>query len=224
MSFSAQHLHTTITKFLDLKYLLYVPPTYEATAAKFPLILYLHGRGERGTDLELVKKHGLAKRLEQGAHFPFVIMAPQCPPDSDWSLHLEELTGLLDEILATYRIDAQRLYLTGLSMGGRATWALALKNPHRFAALAPICARRPDVLRGIEKVAALKHLPAWLFHGALDEVVPLEESEVMAKALREYGAEIKLTIYPEAKHDSWTQAYNTPELYEWFLTHVRSTP
>lgn len=219
MTFSAQRLQTTITKAIHLNYLLYLPPNYATAQTMLPLILYLHGRGERGADLEIVKKNGLAKRLANGDQFPFVILAPQCPPDSDWGLHLDELDSLLDNTLANYRIDPARIYLTGLSMGGRGTWSLAFMRPHRFAAIAPICARRPDILRGIEKVEALKHIPMWLFHGAQDEIVPVEESEIMTKTLREYGADIRLTIYPEAKHDSWTQAYNTPELYEWFLSH-----
>ena len=122
-------------------------------------------------------------------------------------------------------VDTNRIYLTGLSMGGYATWSLATKFPERFAAVAPICGggdKLPTLLMSREKKAALKTLGVWAFHGAKDTTVPLEESERMTNALmRAGGKDVKLTIYPDAGHDSWTQAYTEPELWKWFLAHRR---
>jgi predicted peptidase len=125
--------------------------------------------------------------------------------------------------VASHRVDQSRIYLTGLSMGGYATWSVGLKNPNRFAAIAPICGGGDtlDVLLPHQgKQAALKKLPIWVFHGAKDNVVPLVESERMVNSLKRAGNEnLKFTVYPEAGHDSWTEAYNGQELYDWFLQH-----
>jgi predicted peptidase len=123
---------------------------------------------------------------------------------------------LLDEVSARYAVDPDRIYLTGLSMGGFGTWAWAIAEPHRFAAIAPICGGGAPAA-----VCALRHLPVWAFHGARDTVVPLHRSEDMVRALEACGGNVRFTIYPEAKHDSWTPAYADPELYQWFLQHIR---
>jgi len=126
------------------------------------------------------------------------------------------LNGLLDEILASYKVDRDRVYLTGLSMGGFGTWALAAAHPERFAAIVPICGGGNPADAG-----RLKDLPIWVFHGAKDRAVPLERSEVMVNAIRKAGGSPKFTVYPEAGHDSWTGAYTDPELYKWLLKHLR---
>ena len=137
----------------------------------------------------------------------------------------EAVLALLDEIQEKYRVDLDRVYLTGLSMGGYGTWSLGMKYPDRFAAIAPICGGGSilDVLLVPPgKQGALKRLPVWAFHGAKDNVVPLEQSEDMINALKKAGNQnTKLTVYPEAGHDSWTEAYNSQELYDWFLQHTR---
>ena len=123
----------------------------------------------------------------------------------------------LDEIVSRYRIDEDRIYLTGLSMGGYGTWALAIAYPDRFAAIAPICGGgRAD------QVARISHVPTWVFHGALDSGVPLSRSVTMVDALKKAEGNVKFTIYPNAKHDSWTETYNNPELYGWFLEQKRA--
>jgi predicted peptidase len=119
-------------------------------------------------------------------------------------------------VLADYRVDPDRIYLTGLSMGGSGTWTLAGEYPEYFAAIVPICGSGDP-----QDAKRLKELPIWVFHGAKDEAVPLSRSEEMVKALKEEGAEVKFTIYPEAGHDSWTETYNNPELYQWLLKHKR---
>jgi predicted peptidase len=131
------------------------------------------------------------------------------------------LLALLDDLAGTYAIDQRRVYLTGLSLGARGAWRLAANTPARFAALAPICGRRPDGMRNTEDVQALREIPTWVFHGALDEVVPIEESDIIVAALRAHGASVRYTVYPAAGHDSWTSAYAEPELYTWMLSQHR---
>lgn len=218
---SQQHhvFAATLTKQVWLNYLLSLPRHYEQEQAEtFPLILFLHGSGERGDNVELVKNYGLPKKLEAWRDCPFIVVAPQCPPEQTWVNHLDGLNALLDNIEATYRVDRQRIYLTGLSMGANGVWHLAASNPSRFAAIAPICGYG----LGANTVHSLATVPTWVFHGALDPVVPITESIRMVEVLRGLGADVRFTVYPDAKHHSWTQAYDDPTLYTWFLSHCRS--
>ena len=209
-----------IAKPVRLDYLLHLPKGYGVEGMhEWPLILFLHGAGERGTDLELVKKHGIAKITELGEDFPFIAVSPQCPPNSWWWQEIDALIGLLDEIVRTLAVDADRVYLTGLSMGGYGTWHLAVAQPDRFAAIAPICGGGLWYEGFPERVSVLRHVPVWAFHGAKDPSVPLDESAKMVKALQTCGGNVRFTVYPEATHDSWTETYENPELYEWFLSH-----
>jgi predicted peptidase len=205
-------LQQKITKTIRCGYLVFLPAGYNRSKKKWPLILFLHGSGERGDDLKLVKKHGLPKIVEQDPHLPFVVVSPQCPKDQWWSM--EVLAALLDSMERKYRIDKKRVYVTGLSLGGYATWQLAIEYPKRFAAIAPICGGSNTHLAG-----KIKHLPIWVFHGAKDKVVPIDESRKMVSALRKWGADVRLTVYPKAGHDSWTRTYENKRLYDWFLSH-----
>jgi predicted peptidase len=208
---TAAELNTQVP--VRLKYLVYLPKDYEAQAA-WPLVLFLHGAGERGDDLEKVKVHGPPKLIAAGKEFPFVCVSPQCPKDMWWEP--VQLVALLDEIGAKYKIDPDRVYVTGLSMGGFGSWRMAYYVPDRLAAIAPICG-------GSETYFAkrFKHLPVWAFHGAQDKSVPLERSQAMIDALKKEGAEPKFTIYPDAAHDSWTATYDDPAFYEWLLAQKR---
>ncbi len=209
----------TLLKEIGLDYLLYLPENFNAQSnERYPLILFLHGSGERGNDLELVKIHGIPKNLESGFYhdFPFVVVCPQCPSASWWNRESDALNGLLDQIIAELPIDTQRIYLTGMSMGGFGAWDLALKYPHRFAAIAPVCGGGFSFLAD-----RIKHLPVWVFHGAKDMVVPLFYSESMVNALKKQGADVEFTVYPEATHDAWSETYRNPALFEWFLNHRR---
>jgi predicted peptidase len=213
-----------VSRTVALPYLLYLPKDYIASGnQRWPLMLYLHGAGERGSDLALVARLGPPKLVAEGRQFPFVIVSPQCPLGANWDD--DALLVLLDDVLSKYRVDPKRVYLTGLSMGGYGTWSLAVNHPERFAAAAPICGggNGIDVLlaQGARK-EALASLPIWAFHGAKDDVVPLSESERMIAALGRAGlTNAQLTIYPDADHDSFTQTYNNPRLYEWLLEHSR---
>jgi len=196
-----------------LGYLLSLPQDYERRSS-WPLLLFLHGAGERGDDLEMVKRHGPPKLIAAGKEFPFIVVSPQCPRGKWWEPI--ELAALLDEIGRNYKVDPDRVYVTGLSMGGFGSWRLAAYAPERLAAIAPICG-------GGETYWAKEfaQLPTWAFHGAKDTVVLLERSQAMVDALTKAGGSPKLTIYPEAGHDSWTATYDDPKLYEWLLEQRR---
>ncbi len=219
------HFEKQITKTLEANYLLFLPEGYDpAGEKKWPLMIFLHGAGERGTNLNLVAVHGPPKLVQTKNDFPFVLVSPQCAPGQRWQDDL--VLGLLDEILSKHKVDPDRVYLTGLSMGGYGTWSLAVKHPERFAAAAPICGGGETIdvlLSSRQKANALKSLGVWAFHGGKDSVVSPGESERMVNILRRAGCtDVKLTVYPEAGHDSWTEAYKMPELYDWFLQHTRT--
>jgi predicted peptidase len=200
---------------VQMDYLLYLPKNYDKQES-WPLVLFLHGAGERGDDLELVKVHGPPKLIAEGKDFPFIVVSPQCPKERWWEPI--ELTALLDQIVKTHKVDEDRICVTGLSMGGFGSWRLAAYTPHRFAAIAPICGGGETYW-----TRRFPHLPVWVFHGAKDTGVPLERSQEMVDALKKAGGEPKLTVYPEAGHDSWTETYNNPKFYEWLMEQERST-
>ncbi len=194
---------------VELDYLLYLPEKYQEKDA-WPVLVFLHGSGERGHDLELVKKHGPPKKIAAGHNDPFIVVSPQCPKYQRWQPVV--LDALLDDLIQNLKVDKRRIYLTGLSMGGQGTWDWAAYSPDRFAALVPICGRAD---RSAAELLAKK--PIWVFHGAKDEAVPVSQSEKMVKELKKHGSNVKFTVYPKAGHDSWTETYNNPALYEWLL-------
>lgn len=224
-AFESRRLETTITRRVRLSYLL-TPPAETATvdpSDRWPLVLFLHGAGERGEDLALVAQHGPPRLVREGRRFPFLLVAPQCPAGQVWSE--EALLALLDHLLGQHPVDPNRVYLTGLSMGGYATWSLGLKHPERFAAIVPVCGGGNIIdalLAEGTQAEAIRSLAVWAFHGAKDPVVPVEESRRMVETLRRIGCrEVELTVYPEAEHDSWTETYANDHLYEWLLLHQR---
>ena len=204
----------TITKAVACNYLLYLPPGYGRDDGPWPLVLFLHGAGERGNDLTKVKTHGPPKLVEAGRDFPFILASPQCPAEGWWENDV--LDALLDDTVDRYDVDEDRVYLTGLSMGGYGTWSLACACPDRFAAIAPVCGGGNHIL-----VQRLKRVPVWVFHGAKDDVVPLAKSAEMVRAIEAAGGNVRFTVYPDAAHDSWTETYDNPELYEWLLNQRR---
>lgn len=213
---TAQRLLLENGELTEMKYLKYLPPSYDSDEAEWPLLLFLHGAGERGDDLEMVKVHGPPKMIAQGRDFPFVVISPQCPEDVWWSI--DKLHALINEVVETHRIDQSRIYVTGLSMGGYGSWGLAYTYPEMFAAIAPICG-----IGDPEKAPLMKGIPTWVFHGAKDEVVPLMRSQEMVDALEEAGGNVRLTIYPEAGHvGAWVNAYGDPELWEWLSAQRRA--
>lgn len=207
----------TVKKF-TLDYLLYQPEGYNANGSiQWPLLVFLHGSGERGSDLERVKMHGPPMLIAMGEKFPFVVLSPQCPAGTDWDA--ETLHSLIQQIVSTYKIDERRVYVTGLSMGGRGTWDLAFAYPDYYAAIAPVCG--PVDRNYEERAAELKGMPVWVFHGAMDDVVPIAPAAILVNELHKAGNQAKFTIYPDANHNSWTETYSNPKLYEWLLQQKR---
>jgi predicted peptidase len=197
-------------------YDIYYPESYQQDEyKKWPLLLFLHGAGERGSDLTKLKAQGLPAFLQHKQDFPFVVAYPQCPARSYWSV--AGLDAWLDEVLQKVNYDEERLYLTGLSMGGYGTWHWAAAHPEKFAAIIPICGGGDPA-----QARKLTNLPTWAFHGAKDNIVPLEETQQMVNAVKRAGGNVKVTIYPNLFHDSWTPTYNNPEIYDWLLQHKKT--
>jgi predicted peptidase len=210
----AKTFEKRITVTAKLDYLLSLPADYDQSRKPWPLVLFLHGSGESGTNLEKVKTHGPPKIVEAKGPFPFILVSPQCPRRG-WNSDV--LNALLDSVIKHYRVDKKRVYLTGLSMGGYGTWSLAAAHPEKFAAIAPICGGGNPA-----DAPKLAKLPIWVFHGGKDTTVSLQRSQEMVDALKAAGGAPKFTIYPDAGHDSWTETYNNPEFYQWLLAQVRT--
>jgi predicted peptidase len=212
-----------------LPYRLLKPENLQAKN-KFPLVIFLHGAGERGRDNEVQIKHIAPLFLdpEKRKQFPCFVLAPQCPPEIMWAAHdrdgfrllmrknptppMAMVIELIAKIESKLPIDPSRIYVTGLSMGGFGTWDLVARFPHRFAAAAPICGGGDP-----STAPAISHLPVWAFHGALDRVVIPRLSRVMIRALQEAGGAPGYTEYPDVGHNSWDNAYTDPYLLPWMF-------
>ncbi len=166
---------------VELDYLLHLPQGYDRSAKdqSWPLILFLHGAGERGSDLEVVKKHGPPKLIAAGKDIPAIVVSPQCPTDQWWNDHVEALLALLDDVAKKHRVDPDRVYVTGLSMGGFGTWALLARDGERFAAAIPICGGGSRL--GLQRAM---NVPIWAFHGDADPVVPVDETTRLVEAMK----------------------------------------
>ncbi len=202
-------LKTKIIQKKELNYVLYVPKKIKETK---PLIVFLHGSGEKGNDIEKVKVHGPFKYLKTNEIDAYVV-APQCPENEYWNS--EVLFDLIEKIKKENNIDPNRVYLTGLSMGAWGAWNLAFAHPETFAALVPI-AGFVDRIPMIEN-CKLKDVPIRIFHGLLDDVVDVNYSITIYKRLQKCNPNIELTIFDDANHDSWTRVYDDPKIYEWML-------
>ena len=199
----------------EVNYLMFLPKDYSKEGKPSPMIVFLHGSGERGTDLDKVKAWGPPAIVEKNPDFPFVVLSPQCPEGQWWNTYL--LKGMIDDVLANYNIDKSRIYLTGLSMGGYGAWDLATAYPDYFAALAPICGGGNPLL-----AFQLKDIPVWVFHGKKDESVPEQQSAIMVDALKKIDADVVYTVLPEGGHvDAWVYAYGDAGLFDWFMQHQK---
>ncbi len=203
---------------LNDKFWLYLPERYAESKEKRPLIIYLHGSSRRGREVEQVKANGLPPVLDDKDDFDFIVVSPQAlakyPWQQCWRPH--DLILLLDHLLENYRIDPARVYLTGLSMGGYGTWACIAEHSDRFAAAVPICGGG-DPKWGKQ----IGDLPVWAFHGEADNIVPVRRSIEMVDAVNAAGGKARLTKYTDVGHDSFTQTYANPELFQWMLNQVR---
>jgi len=200
------------------QYLIDLPRGYDTDPNKhWPLVLFLHGVGERGSDLRSVRTVGLAGAIARGKQLPAIVVSPQCPANDAWSTPV--LSHLLDEVEAGYRVDPDRVYLTGISAGGDETWDFALAHPERLAAIVPIAGESDPA-----DAARLQRLPVWAFHGMKDDVCPVVQSIHMVDAIRQAGGKPHLTLYPDAGHQCWDQVYATDALYTWLFAQKRGQP
>lgn len=238
---TVEYLSGSVRRHITLRYLLFFPAEYgKDPARKWPLILFLHGSGEAGQDLNQVKRVGLPARLQQQPDFPFVVLAPQLPAPSQtynqpqmdletylrawgWGSKIDPLDVLLEQIETSYAIDRGRLYLTGLSLGGFGAWEYALRYPQRFAAVAPIAGGyHANATKAPANICDLKDTPIWAFHGDQDGAVPYTDTQVLVDALKACGSAVKFTLYPGGSHsDAYNLAYADPELYAWLLEHKK---
>jgi predicted esterase len=215
--------YVEVTDVRGYKALVLVPVnTSAASNGKLPAILFLHGYGSASNSLALLKSQGFPRNLEGDQQFPFIFIMPQCPPTTEWYYtnadNVHAMSMFLDDILARYPIDPERLYITGLSMGGIGSWYFAIKMPARFAALVPV-AFRGD---GWSPAPAID-IPVWAFHGAKDGVIPLTKAQELVDQFNAAGGSVRFTIYPDGQHDAstWTVTYNNQDVYDWMLRKKR---
>ena len=207
-------MKTEIVQKHEMGYALHIPAN---TKEKKPLIIFLHGSGEKGTDIEKVKVHGPFKYLKSH-ELDAYILAPQCPENEYWDE--EVLYRLILKIRKENNIDSARIYLTGLSMGGWGAWNLAFAHPEMLAALVPI-AGFVDRVPMIED-CKIKNIPIRIFHGLLDDVVNVDYSIAIYKKLKTCNANVQLTIFDDAGHDSWSKVYDNQEIYDWMFKQIKT--
>jgi predicted peptidase len=197
----------------EAKYVLFVPHDYKGDK-EYPIILFLHGAGERAGGKKQPVEVGIGPAIKKREKdFPFLVVIPQA--EKTWqakSADAELALAMLAEVQKDYKVDTKRIYLSGLSMGGMGTWSLAIAHPEKWAAIVPVCGRGD-----VKQAAKIKDIPCWCFHGDADAAVKVEGSRNMIEALKKAGGEPKYTEYPGVGHNSWDRAYATKELYEWLL-------
>ncbi|GIV85483.1 MAG: hypothetical protein KatS3mg052_2490 [Candidatus Roseilinea sp.] len=226
---TGQHAYTFKAQLADgraiqLNYLLFVPASYgRDPQAKWPLLVFLHGSREVGRDISRLRRAILPQIVEENPEFPFIVVSPQSPTrQHGWYPSLDAIEALLDMLQTELAVDPDRIYLTGLSMGGYGAWALAMDAPDRFAAIAPVVG---GYFYSARQLCALKDKPIWVFGAQLDRNVPLRESERVVNALRSCGGNPRFTVFENADHDrGWELAYRTTELFEWLLRQQRGQP
>ena len=196
------------------KFLLHLPSDYSKSGKPWPMIFYLHGRSLRGNDLNALKRYGPPAFLDRTPDFPFVVVSPQLPENS-WPA--KSLLSLLDEVTRKYHVDRDRIYLTGVSMGGGGAWYLAAADQNRFAAMAPLCGVGDSSI-----VPNLTRIPIWAFHGDQDKVTALGPHKRLVEAVQKAGGNAKITVIPDGTHGNIIYpTYQRKDLYDWFLAHTR---
>lgn len=196
----------------NFKYVQYLPKDYDPTQT-YPLVFFLHGAGERGDDLDLAVNNSFMRHTrEEGKEYPFIFVAPQCPHNKYWGCYTESLLAFLEYICTILPVDRNRIYLTGLSMGGTGTWMLAMAAPSMFAAVVPVCGS------GIYWYGeVLVNTPVRMYHGDCDNIVPIQESISMLNSINKRGGHAELTICYGMGHDAWDVAYAGDELVDWMM-------
>ena len=201
-------------------YHIYLPENYSKDGDKVPFMLFLHGRGESYGPLSIVAKWGPPRRLAAGEQMKYLVVSPQCPGDSSWTRDEQQqrILELVNHIKKNYNVDTDRMYLTGLSMGGYGSWKFAASHPQMFAAAAPICGKGNPA-----NASKLKNLPIWAWHGTDDKAVPLSGSVDIVNAIKAAGGtKVRLTTLEHVGHFSWQAAYQSNDLYAWFDKHTAS--
>ena len=196
-------------------YQLYLPKNYATTKQTFPLVIYLHGGSQRGTDLTKLNLYGLPKLVNQERNFPFIIAAPQCPDGKFWSTD-NWFDSLYTDLTSRYRIDKGRVYLTGISMGGYGTWQTAVAHPTTFAAIIPLCGGCDDSTQ----ICKINRLPIWAFHGTDDDLVHIDETARLVKRLQQCHGNVRFTRLQNEGHGI-QYLYENPKLYQWLLRQHR---
>lgn len=197
------------------RYLLYLPKDYgKQPSRKWPVLVYLHGKSCRGYNLEKLKEYGPPYLVSKGWNFTFIIVSPQCPPDRNWNRD-DWFPSLYNELSSKYRIDPNRVYLTGMSMGGSGVWSLAMRHPEYFAAAIPLCGEWST-----RNIKAMKNIPVWAFHGALDNIIHPKKTEELVRALREAGGKVRYSKLAGQSH-SIHKVYEQRDIYEWLLRHKK---
>ena len=198
----------------EIRYMVYLPLGY-SSKKRWPLLLYLHGSGERGDDLDRVSKCGPNFHIGRGYGLPLIVVSPQCPKPQSWDT--EQLLALLDQVESRFSVDRERVYVAGFSMGGYGTWELASAAPKRFAAIVPVAGGGR-----IETSSELANLPIWAFHGDEDKTVPIEGTTKIIEAIQTAGGKPKLTIFPKTGHGIGNQVFSRTDVYDWLLRQRRS--
>ena len=181
-----------------------------------PMIVALHGAGERGDDHSKINIHGPARYASEGRRIDAVVVAPQCPAGFTWNMLTVELKELIDFVAGEYKVDPDRISLTGLSMGGFGTWEMGINYPGFFSALAPVCGGGMSW-----RVREIGNTPVWTFHGDKDDVVPISGTVAMVDRLRAAGGNVKFTLFNGVKHNSWAPAYEDTTVIEWLISQNR---
>lgn len=200
----------------DYSYLVYLPKDYYEQRKNYPLVIYLHGGSHKGTDLNLLKDYGLPYLVEQGNDFDFIIVSPQCPDNKYWSSE-NWFEPLYEKVLAKYRVNTDKVYLTGISMGAYGVYTAAMDYPDKFAALVPLCGGCDD--SDTTRICNLKNIPIWTFHGTEDEVIPITETERIVDILGECKGNIELTPLEGEGHAIQYLYEKYPQMYKWMLKH-----
>ncbi len=206
---------------IEMDYLLYLPPGYELAAdseRQWPLMLFLHGIGEVGSNPHKVARIGPPKRIERGYDFPMIVVSPQNDGRFDYAWWNDLLIALLDDLQTRYRIDPDRVFVSGASLGGFGAWNLACAHPERFAAAVPVAGFGYP-----SEVSRMRDVPVWAFHGRRDRVVPIARGRVMVDALRAAGGTARWTVYEDVEHSAWHRAFRDPELLAWLLERRRGS-
>lgn len=204
-----------ILGFNKIKYVIRYPDGYK-NGDKCPVLIYLHGAGGRGENIDVIKNHKVFLLTEKHENFPFVTVAPQCYANT-WFDIFEQLQAFIKMIYASDFCDRERVYLMGASMGGYGTWQMAMSLPQLFAAIVPICGG------GMYwNTPRLKGMPVWAFHGDSDPTVLTRESEQLVFRVNQCLGKAKLTVYENTGHDAWTETFKNPEVFEWLLSNKKT--